>query len=71
MVKRHCAEYLKNHPILSLAKPCALRLVPSQVSATGVVMSTYVPQGKIRPGSFASIEPSKKELAWRKKMANE
>jgi hypothetical protein len=32
-------------------------------------MSTYVPGGDIRPGSFASAEPSEK--ARRKKMANE
>ncbi len=30
-------------------------------------MSTYVPVGDIRPGSFASVEPSEKELARRKK----
>jgi dihydrofolate reductase len=53
------------------AKPFALRLVRSQVSTTGVVMSTYVPGGDIRPNSFASAEPSEKELARRKKMANE
>ena len=53
------------------AKPSALRLVRSQVSTTGVVMSTYVPGGDIQPGSFASAEPSEKELARRKKMANE
>ncbi len=53
------------------AKPSALRLVRSQVSASGVVMSIYVPAGDIRPGSFASAEPSEKELARRKKMANE
>lgn len=52
------------------AKPSALRLVRSQVSATGVVMSTYVPSGDIRPGSFPSAEPSEKELARRKMMAN-
>ena len=40
------------------AKPFALRLVRSQVLTTGVVMSTYVPGGDIRPGSFASAEPS-------------
>lgn len=51
------------------AKPCALRLVRSQVSSTGVVMSAYVPDGDVRPGSFASIEPSEMELARRKKMA--
>ena len=53
------------------AKPSALRLVRSQASITGVVMSTYVPVGDIRPGSFASAEPSEKELARRKKVANE
>src|SRR5258705_10766106 len=53
------------------ARPCALRLVASKISTTGVVMSTYVPGGDIRPGSFASSEPSVKELARRKKMANE
>jgi dihydrofolate reductase len=53
------------------ARPSALRLVRSQVSTTGVVMSTYVPSGDIQPGSFASTEPSEKELARRKKMATE
>jgi dihydrofolate reductase len=52
------------------AKPSALRLVRSQVSASGVVMSTYAPSGDIRPGSLASAEPSEKELARRKKMAH-
>ncbi len=51
------------------AKPTALRLVRSQVSTSGVVMSTYLPIGDIRPGSFASAEPSEKELARRKMMA--
>ncbi len=53
------------------SKPVALRLVRSKVSTSGVVMSTYVPDGDVRPGSFASVEPSEKELARRKKMANE
>ncbi len=52
-----------------LAEPMALQLVRSQVSTTGVVMSMYVPGGTIRPGSLASLEPSDKELARRKKMA--
>jgi dihydrofolate reductase len=51
-------------------KPSALRLVRSRVSATGVVMCTYVPDGDIRPGTFTSTEPSEMELARRKKMAN-
>ncbi len=53
------------------AKPSALRLVRSQVSTTGVVMSTYLPGGAIQIGSFASAEPSRKELARRRKMVNE
>ena len=53
------------------ARPSALRLVRSRISTTGVVMSTYVPDGDIQPGSFASAEASEKELARRKKMAKE
>ena len=52
-------------------KPAALHLVRSQVSRTGVVMSTYVPDGDVRPGSFASVEPSAKELARRQKMTGD
>jgi len=70
----------KEHPVVlgqgkrlfsETVKPSALRLVHSQVSTTGVGMSTYVPSGDIQPGSFPSAEPSEKELARRKKMANE
>lgn len=50
-------------------KPSALRLVRSQASTTGVVVSTYIPVGDIRPGSFANAGPSEKELARRNKMA--
>jgi len=52
-------------------RPFALRLVRSQVSSTGVVMSIYVPNGDVRHGSFANTVPSEKELARRKKMADE
>ena len=34
------------------ARPCALQLVASKLSTTGVVMSTYVPDGDIRPGTL-------------------
>ncbi|MGF1567489.1 MAG: dihydrofolate reductase family protein [Nodosilinea sp.] len=51
-------------------KPSALRLVRSQVSTTGVVMSTYVPDSDIRPGAMGSDEPSKQEVTRRKKIAN-
>jgi dihydrofolate reductase len=53
------------------ARPSALRLVDSRASTTGVVMSTYVPDGDVRPGSFASTEPSDRELARRRKMADD
>jgi dihydrofolate reductase len=53
------------------AKPLALRLVRSMVSNSGAVMSTYVPDGEIRPGSFATTVPSDRELARRKLMAAE
>jgi len=53
------------------ARPAALRLVRSQVSDTGVVMSSYVPGGDIQPGSFPGAETSEKELARRKMMKNE
>ncbi|MEZ5651283.1 MAG: dihydrofolate reductase family protein [Burkholderiaceae bacterium] len=51
-------------------RPSALRLVRSQTSAAGVVMSTYEPDGDVRPGSFVESEPSEKELARRRKMAH-
>ncbi len=53
------------------ARPCALRLVASKVSTTGVVMSTYVPAGDVQPGSFDQPEPSAKELSRRARMAAE
>ncbi len=53
------------------ARPCSLRLVGTQTSRTGAVMSTYVPAGEIRPGSFAQAEASAKELERRAKMARE
>jgi dihydrofolate reductase len=53
------------------AKPGALRLAASLTSATGVVMSTYVPAGDVRPGSFVQAEPSEKEVERRAKLARE
>ena len=53
------------------AKPGALRLAASQTSATGVVMSTYLPAGDLPLGSFVSSEPSAKEVARRAKLARE
>src|SRR6184192_956939 len=53
------------------AKDGALRLVASQASTTGVVMSTYVPAGDVPLGSFAQAEPSAKEVDRRAKLARE
>lgn len=53
------------------AKPGALRLVASEVSGKGVVMSTYVPAGGIPQGSFVQGEPGAKEIARRAKQARE
>ena len=53
------------------AKPGALRLIGTQASRSGVVMSTYVPAGDIPLGSFAQTEPSEQELDRRAKMAHE
>lgn len=53
------------------ACPSALRLIHSLVSNTGVVMSTYVPDGHIQPGTFPGNEPSERELARRQLMADE
>lgn len=52
------------------AKPTAMRIARSQVSPTGVVMVTYVPDGDARPGPMPSAEPSDKELVRQRNMAN-
>jgi dihydrofolate reductase len=51
--------------------PSALRLVRSQVSGAGVIMSTYTPNGDVRPGSFVTGEPTEKELVRREKIADD
>lgn len=43
------------------AKPGALRLVASKVSASGVVMSTYTPDGDILLGTVGQTEPDAKD----------
>lgn len=52
------------------SKPASLRLAASRVSTSGVVMNTYVPDGDVRPGSFADAAPSAMELARRQRMAD-
>ena len=53
------------------ATPRGLRLVACRTSPSGVVMSTYEPTGDVPLGSFASAEPSAKELQRRAKLARE
>lgn len=53
------------------AMPSALKLVTSNVSTTGVVMSTYVRGGAIKTGSFALEPPNAAESARRQKMTLE
>jgi dihydrofolate reductase len=53
------------------SKAGALRLVSSQASSTGVLLSTYVPAGEVPLGSFAQATPSERELARQAKMARE
>jgi dihydrofolate reductase len=53
------------------SKSCALRLIGSQVSTTGVLLSSYVPAGAVPTGSFAQDKPSVKEIARRAKMLEE
>jgi dihydrofolate reductase len=53
------------------ARPGGLRLVASQASSTGVVMSTYVPAGDVPLGSFTQAEPSAREIARRARLARE
>lgn len=52
------------------AAPRTLRLVASAVSKSGVVMSTYVPAGEVRPGSLDPAGPSALELERRARMAS-
>ncbi|OBZ92981.1 hypothetical protein ADU59_24905 [Pararhizobium polonicum] len=51
--------------------PTALKLTDTQVSTTGVVMSTYLRDGGITTGSFQLAEPTEAEKARRARMARE
>jgi len=51
--------------------PAALKLVDSRTSSTGVVMATYLPDGKVMTGSFALEEPTDAEIARREEMKKE
>ena len=49
--------------------PRSMRMVEHQVTPKGVVIATYEPAGEVRPGSFASIEPTPAEYERREKIA--
>lgn len=53
------------------APACALKLLETERSATGVIMSRYRPKGPARPGSFGMAQPSRAELARRRRLAAE
>jgi dihydrofolate reductase len=48
------------------ATPGALKLIPSLVSSTGVIVATYERNGEVQAGSFVSDQPSKAELERRR-----
>jgi len=52
-------------------KPGALKLVDHFVSNTGVVLTTYEPNGEVRTGTFETKPPSEAELERRDKWAKE
>jgi dihydrofolate reductase len=47
----------------------ALRMTEHEVTSGGNVVATYTPNGEVRPGSFATQEPSAAELKRRDQMA--
>ena len=53
------------------AKPIGLQLVETASSTTGVITSTYIRAGEIKPGSFALETPTDAEIARRARMKRE
>jgi dihydrofolate reductase len=53
------------------AKAQSLRFVSSKASGTGVLLNTYTRAGDVPIGSFATAQPSSKEIERRAKMARE
>ena len=51
--------------------PGALKLVDSFISDTGVVVTTYEPDGEVRTGTFETREPSQAELERRETWTRE
>jgi dihydrofolate reductase len=51
-----------------MVEPAMLKLTSTMVSPSGVVVSTYAPDGPVRTGSFAQQEPSEAELQRRRNL---
>ncbi len=51
--------------------PRGLALVETRSTPKGVLINTYRPAGRVKPGSFVPENPSKAELVRRKKLATE
>lgn len=51
--------------------PSDLKLMDSKTSTTGVIIATFVPVGELNPGSMVSGNPSKGEIARRKRLISE
>ncbi len=51
--------------------PSNLRLIENKVSSTGVAISTFIPDGEIKTGSFALDSPTEAEIERRKKLKEE
>lgn len=53
------------------AQPQTWKMTESMVSPTGIIIARYVPDGEVKPGSFAEGAPSEAELARREKWSKE
>lgn len=51
--------------------PCAMRMVESKVSATGVTIATYEPAGEVPTGSFGEQPDNAREVARQERMKRE
>jgi len=49
-------------------RPSRMKLIDHYVSGTGVIFTTYEPNGEVETGSFATKEPSQDELKLREKI---
>jgi dihydrofolate reductase len=49
-------------------RPSRMKLIDHYVSGTGVIFTTYEPNGEVETGSFATKEPSQEELKLREKI---